>query len=344
MRKRWALAFASLLCALMAGELWVRLLELGPTVYSPRRFEPDGGVPFTTVEAGGQALLLYRPNSRFSSVYDLSGDQRRYFESDGRVTYRINALGLRGDQVTIAEPENGYRVICLGDSITFGEGVREDDTYPARMEDLLSQEMPTRQVEVINAGIQGYGTTEEEKLFASLCVPLNPDAVVLQAFLNDATDFRETIRQNDARTHDMRLSLPGRVSMLWEIVERRRHATSLQSEYFDTTRRSFQSLQWDACRQSLRRMSEAARQHNIRLIVVLFPMLWNLDEHYDFEDLHALIANAAQDAGCEFIDLLEVYRGSPADTLWVHPTDHHPNEIAHEMAAGRIAQELLREK
>lgn len=338
---KWLLAGASLVCACGAVELWVRMLDLGPAVYAPRRFEPGGAVPFATIDAGGRSLLVYRAQSTFSSVYDPAGDSRRYFGPEGRVVYRINALGLRGGPIAIEKDAGGYRVICLGDSITFGEGVREEDTFVARLQGELSAAMPGRAVEVINAGVQGYGTREEELMFDRLCVPLAPNAVVLQFFLNDATDFGETIRQNDDRTHALELSLPARASRVWEIIERSRHAARLQREYFATTRRSFDSLQWDACRKSLANMAAESKQRNFRFVVIVFPILWGLNGEYPFENLHAKIADACRQAGCAHIDLLEDYRGKAPESLWVHPTDHHPNEAAHEIAARRISAYLL---
>jgi hypothetical protein len=37
------------------------------------------------------------------------------------------------------------------------------------------------------------------------------------------------------------------------------------------------------------------------------------------------------------VDLRETLRGRPAESLWVHPVDHHPNEIAHRLAAEALA-------
>ena len=55
-----------------------------------------------------------------------------------------NAKGFRGPPL---EPQKtSYRVLCLGDSVTFGWGVAEDESYPARLRKSLG-------LEVINAGV-----------------------------------------------------------------------------------------------------------------------------------------------------------------------------------------------
>jgi hypothetical protein len=62
-----------------------------------------------------------------------------------------NSLGLRspdpsdGLPMEIESPAKGFRIVCLGASITFGWGVSNAESYPAR----LAQELG---VEVINAG------------------------------------------------------------------------------------------------------------------------------------------------------------------------------------------------
>ncbi len=65
---------------------------------------------------------------------------------------RINAQGLRADRDFSQEllPDR-QRIICLGDSFTFGHGVRADEAWPARL-----QEMAPGQ-EAVNMGQEGYG-------------------------------------------------------------------------------------------------------------------------------------------------------------------------------------------
>jgi len=328
---------ASILLAVLLAEVSVRVLHLGPTVYIPRRFEPAGGVPFTTLIGD---TPIYQPNTTFSSVYDPAGDLRGYFGADGRVAYHINRFGMRGPEVPLAKEAGTFRIVCLGDSVTFGEGVHDADTYPARLADLLARSDGARRVDVVNMGVQAYGTKEAVALYLLRGRQFHPDVVTLGFVLNDATDFAETIRQNEAHTKDITLSPIGRVSRLWGTFERNRLARRMQSEFFETTRRSFQSEKWNECRDLIDGMAQLSREDRFRFVVVIFPILWGLDRDYPFEDLHALVADACHRAGCEVVDLMDVYGGCQASSLWVHPTDHHPNELAHRLAAERVAQFL----
>lgn len=67
---------------------------------------------------------------------------------DGRVT--IGPDGLRENR---AETDRApRRILCFGDSITFGFGVSDEETYPAALSALLEP----RGIEVRNAGVTGY--------------------------------------------------------------------------------------------------------------------------------------------------------------------------------------------
>ncbi len=336
---RWCVCVVSLFLTLGTAEGLVRIFGLGPPTYAKHRIEPEGGIPFTQIPNGP---IVYQPNATFSSVYDPAGDYRDYFGPEGRVDYRINRFGMRGAAVPIERTPDTFRAVCLGDSFTFGEGVRYPDTYPAKLALLLSSAMPDRNVEVLNAGVQAYGTNDAIAFYLMRCRQFRPDAVTLGFFLNDVTEFSDTIRQNEAMTHELALSPLAQVSRLWEIFERGRHSRRLQRDYFASIRSSFESPQWDRCKEILSGMQqEVAQRDGFRFVVVLFPVLWALDGEYPFQDIHNKIEEAAHSAGCEFIDLLDVYRGRPAESLWVHPTDQHPNEIAHKLAAERIAEQLL---
>jgi len=335
--RRVALAMGIVAGTILLAELIVRVTGIGPPACAARRTEPAGGVPFQ-IDADG--LLRYQPNSTFTHVYDPTCEPSGYFAPDGRIRYRLNNLGFRGPDFAPEKTENSFRVLCLGDSFAFGEGVREEDAFPARLAVLLSPVLTPRRVESINAGVQAHGTVDEVALYLRHGRPLKPDVIVLQFFLNDATGRAETIREFEEAARPMELSALARVSRIWEIIERGSKAHRLQAEYFDTTRRSFATDQWSACRKSLLTLKQTADADGTRVLVVIFPMLHALDGDYPFEDLHRLIHDACREARCEYLDLLPVFRGRDPRSLWAHPTDQHPNAAAHKLAAEAVVSRL----
>ena len=93
----------------------------------------------------------------------------------------INSLGLRGPEP--AARKRGRRVVCFGDSITFGYGVGDDETYPRA----LGRRIAERQVEVVNAGVTGYTTHQVVGLLARLAPVIQADVATFCIGWNDGT-------------------------------------------------------------------------------------------------------------------------------------------------------------
>ena len=100
--------------------------------------------------------------------------------------WRINSLGFRGQEVARAKRAGTVRVVCLGQSETFGLYEREGGEWPARLERMVSQANP--RVEVINASVVGPG--DKTAYLEKYVLPLDPDVVVL--YLNVLADAGPT--------------------------------------------------------------------------------------------------------------------------------------------------------
>lgn len=101
----------------------------------------------------------------------------------------INSLGLRDSSVETPKPRNTFRILILGDSMTFGAGVNEDRTYPEILGQLFIGDGKYHHVEVINSGVPGYGTSQEYLLYKRLAESVQPDLVILGFFVgNDLAD------------------------------------------------------------------------------------------------------------------------------------------------------------
>jgi len=99
---------------------------------------------------------------------------------------RINSLGLRGPE--IAElPENGYRIMVLGDSLVAAFEVPWQQTFSALLEAEMKREFDLP-VQVINAGVRGYGTDQSYLYYKERGSLLRPDLVIFIHGANDPAD------------------------------------------------------------------------------------------------------------------------------------------------------------
>jgi hypothetical protein len=325
-----ALLVLGAIIALGIAETAARVLVPRPP--TPRITEPAGFSPF---EQTPQGLHVYKPGATFSHIYDVAADRAGYFAPDGRIQYRINNLGFRGEDIAFEKPPGVRRILCLGDSFTFGEGAREPDTWPRRLETILG-----RGSQVINAGVQGYGLDHEGLYLFVHGRSLRPDVVVLGFFMNDAMPFNETVAHqallDEAPAEG---SLFSRVSALWRFLARGRVAQMRTHQYLDDLRRSFSTQLWSDAKRRIPRLREMADHDGFRIVVVIFPLLYRFDD-YPLEREHEMVRRAFGEAGIEVVDLLESYRSHKAEDLWAHVTDPHPNERAHAIAAERLARGL----
>lgn len=97
---------------------------------------------------------------------------------------RHNALGLRGDETTLAKPAGVVRIAMCGGSTTYGEGV---DDYRLSAPYLLQQGLREDgcAVEVLNAGCPGWTTLETLINFETRLLDMAPDHVVVYHAIND---------------------------------------------------------------------------------------------------------------------------------------------------------------
>jgi lysophospholipase L1-like esterase len=102
------------------------------------------------------------------------------------VDVRVNALGLRGAEATPTPALGRRRVLVLGDSVVYGDGLDVADTFAVLLEEALRDGGATS-IEVLNGAAPGYDTPAELAYLRDVGLALDPDALVLGVSLNDYT-------------------------------------------------------------------------------------------------------------------------------------------------------------
>ena len=160
-----ALLAAGTVFALVMAEVAIRLT--GRRMVFPRMVVED---PHT--------VYRLKPNVQVRTIY--SG----YFDYE----YTVNSQGFRAAaDVVTPKPDSRQRLLFVGDSFTFGVGVDDSAAYPARVDARLRRWCDAP-VEIVNAGVGGFGTSHELSFLQHYGWRLDPDMVVLGFLTSDPED------------------------------------------------------------------------------------------------------------------------------------------------------------
>jgi lysophospholipase L1-like esterase len=98
---------------------------------------------------------------------------------------RNNRYGFREREFKIPKPSETYRVMVLGDSLTWGAGLAVEERYTEIAERLLNKAFSEKTFELLNFGIPGGPTAEERDILTKFKAEVNPDLIVVGFCLND---------------------------------------------------------------------------------------------------------------------------------------------------------------
>jgi lysophospholipase L1-like esterase len=342
--QRPLLALGSLIVSLVLAEALVRVFELGPEI-NP----------------------VYRENFRLSENprlgYELVPGSRDIDDV-------INDDGMRDRAYPRAKPPGTFRIASLGDSICYGFGCRQSETYSTVLERSLNQRAaPATSYEVLNFGVTGYGMGQSVESLRSKALAYEPDLILFQYCLNDPMDYsREmeelfaSVTRAEQTYWARRTALERRLldySRLYAVaayalqsrgVGARRDVAREDPQWQSLRRgswaRFFSDLHsdegtWQRIRDGFAELATLAEERPV--MVVIFPILLDL-EAYPLSHVHRKVAGEARRHGLAVLDLLQLYAGqadlSGSDFIY---NALHPNPYGHRLAAEAILAALLRQ-
>jgi lysophospholipase L1-like esterase len=306
--------------------------------------------------ADGQPILpLIRPLPYIDNGALYRRTPRRLYElrpgvddTVGRrgIHIHINAAGFRDDvEYPLAKPSGTARVVVLGDSFTFGGKVTLEETYPKVVGKRLDVVDPGHRHEVLNLAVPGYNTEQEALLFEEKGLAYEPDLVLVGFVLNDAASMVQLVPAREPRfpaLHSFlkRLAvvqfLYGHYKQIRMGMQTGRWSrSSVDPDFMPDTAR------WALTRKALQRIATLASSRGARTLVVVWPMLDDLDDRYAHLAKHQLVADTCRELGIPVLDLLPSFRGREAPTLWAETRDHHPNAEAQRIAAAAIVEAIV---
>lgn len=292
----------------------------------------------------------FYPNAIIRSIYP--DNPRGYFDKGNSVDHMFNSAGWRDKEHSLTKPQRTFRILGLGDSYLFGQGVRFEDICLSKLDLYLRKRNRSNIViETINTGISGYNTAHERDLLLTRGLSYEPDIVIVHFVLNDVerdlskqepkieffANYLSIFMQSDALSQ---------YSYMWSWLRQRYLRHIKGKNYIQLCLDSYLSDQSKIAfvRDSLTDIRNICDKHNAKMLVVIYPFFYNLSGDYPFKPIHDNVRAYCNNNGIPVLDLLSHYRGYDGPELWVHPVDQHPNEVAHDIAARAIHDFLLKHK
>ncbi|MFK7739460.1 MAG: SGNH/GDSL hydrolase family protein [Planctomycetota bacterium] len=302
--------------------------------------------------------FMFAPNLTFHLTYqDNDVLARDWFDERGWVATSINSRGLRErESITLDKPAGQRRIVCVGDSFTFGWGIPAELGWARLLEKELRKPAQTgateNDIRTVNCGAAGTVCIDEYVIgLEQRFVRYQPDCVLLTICLNDLIPSSgltviDPVQPTGFALLDLARGAFGRSPL--QLDPERDWVAELLALPADQARASMMShpsdkpfeAMWSqgVPQKFLRRCKAYCKANEIRFGVILWPFLQELGEgqHYPFQKLHDFVAADCAEAGIPFLDVLPMLHGTDAEDLWVTPADPHPNPLAQRLALPAI--------
>lgn len=172
---RLGLFLVALLGSLLAAELYARFV-----------WKPVGAEDLLFNAPAYSPLDLYVNDPEFL-LLPAPGFEGTVATAEYRSSVRINQEGLRGPPLA-PKAEGALRLLAVGDSFTLSVQVDEREHFTALLAEALADRLG-RPVEILNAGVDGYGTLQALGRVEQLAESAELDGAIFLYFLgNDVFD------------------------------------------------------------------------------------------------------------------------------------------------------------
>jgi hypothetical protein len=331
--KRIAFAFlAFVICVVLAAAI----AEVGLRLFLPQQ----------------EAMRFFESSERYGFELKKNFHQAyRYPGVDFVMDVRTNSFGLRDREYEASEfaREGGMRVLLLGDSFAFGQGVNMADHYGTKLESILRGS--GIDATVIKGGAPGWGTMQET-LFAKDHFELfRPDIVVITFCGNDPTDDQGFLyRLSDSQKGVVRF--PGKTfirnhshlyrfvfyrfkNILHGAMIRKKAARAGESVGIDAqSAQIITEAEWERSVEALKDFRDAFRSFNPRgIVLVQASAPWQAD-------ITANLSKVANGRDLFFIDLSDATGSIPPQDRRL-PYDGHWSPLMHSISARAIGDFIL---
>lgn len=244
------------------------------------------------------------------------------------VELKFNSLGLRESEFSLKDLNEAD--VFLGDSLTLGWGVKEEETFAKQSEILMKSK-------VINLGHGNYNVERSANFLKVFLEKVGvPKSVSFFYFINDAEDLPKF--ENSKWYHHSNLLMLGHISF---------QGFSPVKDYKDYYKSLYieESFGLKKAKQSLSLLKNLSEKYGFNFQVFILPELHQISP-YPFTQEHQAVANYLLEQNVKYWDLTDQfhsYQKEPKE-LWVSIDDAHPNATAHKIIADFVSKKLIMQR
>lgn len=283
-------------------------------------FDNYGWLKKVTVPAKNTKLMWeYKP-------YGKNGDMQ------------MNRYGFREfDYATTKKPSSVYRVAFIGDSVTLGFNVKENETFVRVFDTLVNKigEKPNITVQSMNFGVDGYNTNQIFEMLKDKVIKFSPDLVTYVMCMNDF----DLLGEDDATGEKGKYFKKPKSFFYLKLMELRKKIFNYNYHQYHYNKNKKTVLK------TIENMHELLSNRNIQFCLVIVP-IFDLQQtsfdNYSLENIHLDLLKELKELKIDTIDLLSIFKQSKEPQKALALDIWHPSPEGHRLIASSLAKDLGR--
>lgn len=352
-----AISIASVLLLFVIIEVILRLVNYNPI----GRLTDD------------ERAIFIRPSANPARIYEATPN------TTGRgwgTEISINSHGFRGNEYAVEKPPGIFRIVVIGDSIAFGNGLVAGTEFPAVLEKQYRE--AGQAVEVLNLALGGYDTLQEIATLEDIGLKFKPDLVILAYCINDIgvasgnAHYIESLKKYQSPLYKLRTAQLIQIQIDRIMMIRYTEKANDKQQFYITYRDQLADISDDselAARQdhlqrilasspakypftydytdavhvqrlrfSLQKLHALQQASGFRAMAVMTPYL--LEDEISqpaYEAVYGIVAHEFERLGIPLIDFYSPFKKAGLSSLLNKKNDGvHPNASGHEIIAKEI--------
>ncbi len=312
-------------------------------------------------------------------------DQQRTILFPGLDPYlvTVNQLGLRstGERHTEESISRKLRILCVGDSNTFGLFADDNASYPYILQKEINRVKPN--VAVLNAGLGGTAVHDVLYYLKRKGLSLRPDYIILNYSTNDFDDmlrdtpvyeeikkerlvgFKRHLKQSNFGRAFRKIYVHFKYGRFLKKIDDPKLLNILKEEsrdledllyvaenyetptiVRDPLDKGLEEI-WDLYFGQFEQLLDLARQRDIQVMVVMHPDILKVFDRYPKADAYDLVKERFESYGIPVIDVIPAFkqhRDSIQKFYLNPPRDFHLSGAGNEFIARAILDTIIPER